>query len=168
MISVLVALLVSGVMGMIGQGIRAIVGLKGVADSASDPNVPTEIFSAARLLTSLMIGFIAGAAAGLALGLDKVAAVTTTDTKTLLGLCAAGYSGTDFIEGFMARYLPGQQPAPSGMSNADSSSSAGSVTSTDAQHGAECLCDLHIQPHEVTADEELPPARGGVEPMLVH
>jgi hypothetical protein len=111
MVAVIEALLLSGLMGMLGQSIRAIVGLKGIADQAADPNTPNpELFSAARLIVSLIIGFVAGAAAGLAMGLDKVSAVTLTDTQLLLSLMAAGYAGTDFIEGFMASYLPGQPP----------------------------------------------------------
>ena len=30
----------------------------------------------------------------------------------MLGLIAAGYAGTDFIEGFMAKYLPAGEPVP--------------------------------------------------------
>jgi len=109
MIPVLEALVISGFMGAMGQSVRAIIGLKGLADDRADPNVTDpEAFNLTRLVVSLVIGFVAGVAAGLTIGLDKVAAVTPDDTKLLVSLCAAGYAGTDFIEGFMASYLPGQ------------------------------------------------------------
>jgi len=112
MIPVLEALLLSGLMGAVGQSVRAIVGLKGLADDNADPNVTNpEAFSPARLVVSLIIGFVAGVAAGLTIGLDKVALITPDNTKLLVSLCAAGYAGTDFIEGFMASYLP---TAPTG------------------------------------------------------
>jgi hypothetical protein len=128
MIPVLEAVVISGFMGAMGQSVRAIIGLKGLADDRADPNVTDpEAFNLTRLVVSLVIGFVAGVAAGLTIGLDKVAAVTPDDTKLLVSLCAAGYAGTDFIEGFMASYLPGQssqstqssqqQPAPAASGN---------------------------------------------------
>jgi hypothetical protein len=129
MIPVLEALVLSGFMGAVGQSVRAIIGLKGLADDRADPNVTSpEAFNATRLVVSLIIGFVAGVAAGLTIGLDKIAAITPDNTKVLASLCAAGYAGTDFIEGFMASYLPGQssqstqssqqqQPAPTASGN---------------------------------------------------
>jgi hypothetical protein len=60
---------------------------------------------------SLRIGFIAGVFALLALGPDKLQG-GEAKTQLLLGLMAAGYAGTDFIEGFMSKYLPGKEQAP--------------------------------------------------------
>jgi hypothetical protein len=117
------ALLLSGLMGAVGQSVRAIVGLKGLADDRADPNVTNpEAFSPTRLVVSLIIGFVAGVAAGLTIGLDKIAAVSPSDTKLLVSLMAAGYAGADFIEGFMATYLPGQ----------GSGGSAGTTTKTQS------------------------------------
>ena len=60
------------------------------------------------MLISLLIGAVAGALAAIMI-LKPDAAISP---GTLLGLAAAGYSGADFIEGFIARYLPtGSLPA---------------------------------------------------------
>jgi hypothetical protein len=59
---VLSNLLLCGLMGLVGQGARAAVGLK--SNAANPPSQQSE-FSAAYLLFSLMIGFIAGVLAGL-------------------------------------------------------------------------------------------------------
>jgi putative chitinase len=105
------ALLLAGLMGMVGQGARAIVGLKSMTDQAAAQGLDqNDLFRAARLLVSLMIGFVSGVAAAFLLGIDKVVAVTAANNQVLLGLAAAGYAGTDAIEGFISRYLPGQGP----------------------------------------------------------
>jgi hypothetical protein len=102
-------ILLGGLMGLFGQGIRAVVGLKSMVDQANAKGVSqNELFDAARLLISLVIGFLAGIAATLALGFDKF---ETIQMSLLLGIAAAGYSGTDFIEGFISQYLPGGKPA---------------------------------------------------------
>jgi hypothetical protein len=107
------ALLLAGLMGMVGQGARAIVGLKSVADQAAAQGLDSaDLFRAARLAVSLMIGFVAGVAAAFLLGIDKIVAVTAANSQVLLGLAAAGYAGTDAIEGFVSRYLPGQTVVP--------------------------------------------------------
>lgn len=107
MAQVIGALLLAGIMGALGQGIRAIIGLKQLADqNASAPPGTEDAFQAARLAVSLMIGFIAGALSGLAL-LDQLTHVSSTNYQILLGLIAAGYAGTDAIEGFMSTYLGG-------------------------------------------------------------
>lgn len=104
----LTAVLLAGILGLVGQGARAIIGLKQLADSASNPKtLESETFSAARLVISLVIGFIAGVLSAMALGLlDPAQAAKGFDNKTMLGLIAAGYAGTDVIEGFMAKYVP--------------------------------------------------------------
>ena len=95
---ILVALRISGVLGMVGQGVRAVAGLKKMGDDASQQDASAaDLFTAARLVVSLLIGFIAGVIAGLSLGLDAI----QSDTKVLLGIAAAGYAGADFVEAFI-------------------------------------------------------------------
>jgi hypothetical protein len=101
-------LLLGGLLGLFGQGARALVGLKTLSDYANGPS-PSEndVFNAARLATSLVIGFLAGIAAALtyyALGKDLSAKL---DFQLLLGFAGAGYVGTDIIEAFVARYFDG-------------------------------------------------------------
>jgi len=103
--SLLTTLVLCGLMGVLGQGARAVVGLKSSATlAAQTPNQQSQ-FDAAYFALSLMIGFIAGILAGLALGLTTLADLHA-DPKLLLGLAAAGYAGTDFIENAFTNLIP--------------------------------------------------------------
>ena len=107
-------ILLSGLAGAVGQSARVVVGLKKLNDEADAKNVKfSDMFDTARLLVSLLIGFVAGVLAALALHPD-LKTLTTLDSGTVLSFAAAGYAGTDFIEGIMSRYLPssgGNAPA---------------------------------------------------------
>jgi len=99
-----------GLAGIVGQGIRIIVGLKKASDAAAARGQKfTETIEPARLLISLLVGALAGAMAAI-ITLTPGAPISRT---ALMGLAAAGYSGADFVEGFMARYLPGGRGPPS-------------------------------------------------------
>ena len=125
--NVLTILLLCGLMGLIGQGARAAVGLKTMtASAASAPDQQTE-FNAAYLLISLMIGFIAGVLAGLAINLNTFTKIDPSDIKVLLGIAAAGYAGTDFIENSLSIFIP-----PAGKASATSNGSS-SVLSTNVR-----------------------------------
>ncbi len=101
-------LILGGLMGMLGQGARAIVGLKGMSDDAKALNVsPNDLFQTARLVTSFMIGFLVGLAASLAYAISHGSIPDVTQNyEILIGFVAAGYAGTDFLEGFISQYLP--------------------------------------------------------------
>jgi predicted chitinase len=110
------ALLLFGLMGLLGQGIRAAVGLKSAATlSAGVPTQQSE-FNAAYFGLSLMIGFIAGVLAGVGLMAaatpDLKTMMGNLDLKTLLGVAAAGYAGADFIENAFTRLIPGIGTTP--------------------------------------------------------
>jgi hypothetical protein len=95
---VLLALLLGGLMGMIGQGIRAVAGLKKMNEDAQSQGATSQdLFSASRLVISLIIGFIAGVIAASTM-LTKLIALEPNDISILFGIAAAGYAGTDFIE----------------------------------------------------------------------
>ena len=97
---ILLALLLGGLMGMIGQGVRAVGGLKKMKDDAQSQGVaPQDLFDANRFVVSLMIGFIAGVLAASTM-LKKLIAITVDDVTLLLGLAAAGYAGADIVESF--------------------------------------------------------------------
>jgi hypothetical protein len=101
-------LLVCGLLGLVGQAVRAVGGLKKMNDEAAQQAVSAaDLFVASRLLVSLMIGFIAGILAGLSLGLNNVFGDNVPAMATLLGIASAGYAGTDFIEA-MAPTITGQ------------------------------------------------------------
>src|ERR1700758_4971538 len=107
-VGILENILLFGLMGLVGQGIRAAVGLKSAATLAAGTPTQQSQFNAAYFFLSLMIGFIAGILAGL--GLMAASKDLTTfhpDLTTLLGIAAAGYAGTDFIENAFTHLIPG-------------------------------------------------------------
>ena len=100
----IVVIALGGLMGMIGQGLRAVIGLKKLREEASHSGKSFKSeFSASTLLISLLVGFIGGALASLMI----VRRADEVSAEMLIGLMGAGYAGTDFIEGFLARYMPG-------------------------------------------------------------
>lgn len=99
-------LLISGAMGMMGQFVRAIGGAKKINDQAASLNASFgDVFEWTTFLTSMATGFAAGIIAGLALRPSEVT------SQFLLGVLAAGYAGTDFIEAFLKKSLPDIQKA---------------------------------------------------------
>jgi hypothetical protein len=103
-------LLLGGLLGMVGQGIRVVIGLKKVTEQAQQKGILfSDLFQAEALLVSLLIGFVAGTLA--ILGLSDGSGALAGKKETLLALVGAGYAGTDFIEGFIKRYLPSKAEA---------------------------------------------------------
>jgi hypothetical protein len=108
-------LLFGGIVGAMGQGIRAVVGLKKTYDEAATLNASVmEVFRAARLVVSLLVGFIAGALGALML-VDTNAHDWSAQLNlgplvpTLIGI---GYAGTDAIEGLVRKVAPAIQALP--------------------------------------------------------
>lgn len=98
--AVLVAVSLGFLLGAVGQTARVIVGLKKTSDEVRAQGAGTsfsDCFEPGQLVISLIIGGVAGALASLAV-LDQM---TTLTKEVVLGLMAAGYAGSDFIEGFM-------------------------------------------------------------------
>lgn len=109
-----ICILLAGTLGMIGQGARVVVGLKKMNDTAAQQNASSaDLFIAARLLVSLMIGFIAGVIAGFGLGFANFTG-SSIAAQTLIGVMAAGYAGTDVIEAFLPTIggKPSAAPSP--------------------------------------------------------
>src|ERR1700722_11694667 len=88
-------LILCGLLGAVGQGIRAAVGLKSAATlQAQNPGQQSE-FDAAYFVVSMMIGLIAGVLAGIVIllnGASTTVGALTIDPKTLLAVIAAGYA----------------------------------------------------------------------------
>lgn len=104
----LVALLLGGLVGLLGQGARSIVGMKKLNDDAVAKGESLSAnFDTSQFFISLMIGFIAGALAmaGLVGGGDATVA-SDIGSQTMTTVFAAGYAGADFIEGFINRNVP--------------------------------------------------------------
>ncbi len=107
----ILALLLGGLMGMLGQGVRVVSGLKKVHDQAAAEQRPfAELFELNTLLLSLLIGFVAGALA--ILSLSDPESTTAPSRDLVLSLLGVGYAGTDFIEAFMRKHLPGETGTP--------------------------------------------------------
>ena len=107
---VIFMLLAGGLLGIIGQSMRVVVGLKKLYDQSGDgAGEFTSQLRASRLVLSMLIGFVAGALAILVLSPEPAALKLTRET--MMTLIASGYAGTDFIEGFMKKHVPNQAEA---------------------------------------------------------
>ena len=102
-INILIILFLCGTAGMVGQGIRAVIGLQKAGYLNLDSNNTKASFSASYMIVTLMIGFIAGCVSALILGFDQFSG--GVDPKTLLAVVAAGYAGVDFIEGSFNSFI---------------------------------------------------------------
>ncbi|WP_269585329.1 hypothetical protein [Roseibium sp. Sym1] len=103
-------LLAGGLMGMLGQGLRSAIGLKKLKDSTGDNgSLFSASFSASRFYTSLFIGFLAGALT--AFFMSEPTMKLTLSKEVLIGLMAAGYAGTDTLEGLANKFIPGSAQA---------------------------------------------------------
>lgn len=101
----LTILAVAALLGVTGQGVRVIVGMKKLSDIASQQNTKVkDLIEPSSLLISLLIGLIAGVLAGV---MDISFANDSQLSKSLLfSFLGAGYAGADFIEGFMHKAVP--------------------------------------------------------------
>ncbi len=98
---ILVTLLLCGLMGLLGQGVRAALGFKNAVAAS-----PQTRFDGSYFATSLVIGFIAGDLAGVGIGLDKLSHFDAGNLHILIGIAAAGYAGVDFIENSFSSMVP--------------------------------------------------------------
>ena len=95
------------VLGVFGQSLRAVAGLKKQADEAAAANKTlSEMFDWKTLIVSLFIGAVAGVAGYLGLKFGSTEGADFTKGSTILGVISAGYAGADFIEAFAKKYLP--------------------------------------------------------------
>lgn len=103
---VLELLVIGALMGILGQGARAIVGLKGMADDAKAQGLsPNDLFEAGRLLTSFLIGIVVGLASVLVYLKGGGSATADPSWQVMLAWAVSAYAGTDFLEGFISQYL---------------------------------------------------------------
>lgn len=100
----LVIIILAALLGMIGQGMRVIVGIKKANEQVRTENDQEQLFKTQRLVFSLFISFAVGAIAGVLAAINSIDA--TFSKSMILGFIAAGYAGTDFIEGFMKKNPP--------------------------------------------------------------
>lgn len=110
----LLNVLLGGLFGILGQGIRIVIGLKKMNEQKSVAAVtgqPGDDFSSSRLLISIFIGFIAGALAMIVSCFTDNDAPKKITLQLAIGIIAGGYSGVDFIEGIFNKYIPKTTPA---------------------------------------------------------
>jgi putative chitinase len=105
-------LLLGGGLGILGQLARALAWwIKSGGPANLRAAGQREAFQASRFFFSLFVGFIAGSAAAL-LSSDPTGQTALSATAKLC-LVAAGYAGTDFIEGIAGRFTATSSAAPS-------------------------------------------------------
>jgi len=105
-------LVLGGLIGATGQGLRVVIGIKKLNDEAKKEEKKTsDLIVTSRLLISLLIGFCAGILTMLSITTftNEMWKDVTTTRNTILSLFAAGYAGTDAIEGLINKYLPKQR-----------------------------------------------------------
>ncbi|GAB4027865.1 hypothetical protein [Spirosoma koreense] len=95
-------ILLGGILGLLGQGIRVLAGLKKLSESKKVAG--EDSFDTRRLIVSLLLGFIAGGIGVLTLLSDDGSLKLTRDA--LLTLIGIGYAGVDFLESFLTKYIP--------------------------------------------------------------
>lgn len=109
----IILIILGGLLGMIGQGIRLAAGMKKLNDEAAAKDVEfRSLLHPSRIVISLVIGFVAGALGAIGLvGGDvtpeaawSVKESGTLQPVTIITLIGIGYAGTDFIEAFMSKY----------------------------------------------------------------
>lgn len=108
--NLIMLLLLGGLLGIAGQGIRVIVGLKKINDNntaaAVAGTLPTTTFNWSRMLLSIFIGFIAGVLGMLVKYFTATNNNIDITPQLIVAVIAGGYSGVDFIEGIFNAYLP--------------------------------------------------------------
>jgi hypothetical protein len=99
--------------GMLGQGLRVVVGLKKAQEQAAANGLSfqDDVFDSRRLWSSLLIGAIAGGIGVFTLTTGPTFKDGAEAANKFFALVGIGYAGTDFIEGFISRYLPLQDNA---------------------------------------------------------
>jgi hypothetical protein len=106
-------LIIGALMGILGQGARAVVGLKGMSDDAKAQGLsPSDLFEAARLLTSFLIGTLVGLASALVYFKNGGSMTENPTWQIMLAWAVSAYAGTDFLEGFISQYLSTATPTP--------------------------------------------------------
>lgn len=98
-------ILLSAILGMCGQVIRVIAGLRKMKENAptDDAKKITNILAdgSGAIAFSLFIAIVVGGVAGVLVALSSNTFVL--DNSTIIALIGAGYAGTDFIEGFVVK-----------------------------------------------------------------
>lgn len=90
-------------LGAAGQGVRAVVGIKKEIDHARSAGKTVSDWFDGK---ELSLSFVLGAIAGILAAISQYAPDVQVSRNLLFGLAAAGYSGADFIDGIIQKWLP--------------------------------------------------------------
>lgn len=101
--------------GAVGQLVRSIAGVarqnRQASEAATTGHAPPPGYQVSTLVTSLIIGAVAGIIAAAVLNQSLFPAGDSgIPLQTILGIVAAGYTGADFIEGIAGKYFPQGSP----------------------------------------------------------
>lgn len=102
-------LFLGGISGVVGQTLRIIIGLKKLNYTNTVAVITGDAqqdFSWARLLLSVVLGFIAGILAMLVKYFAANNNNVNVGPELIAAIIAAGYSGVDFLEGLISAYRP--------------------------------------------------------------
>lgn len=113
------------VVGMCGQVIRSVAGMKKLNDQVQQVEGITlgDGFEGGRFLRSLLIGGVAGVLSGFAL----IKGAGAIPSATIFAILAAGYSGADFIEAFMKKASPDVDMVAAGEKKVEETVTAGAA-----------------------------------------
>lgn len=102
---VLYLVALGGLLGATGQALRMVMGLKKQheeARAASPPKKVGDWFDGKKLGISFILGVVAGVLAAVTQWTPDI----SMSRDLMMGFIAAGYSGADFIDGLMSKWLP--------------------------------------------------------------
>lgn len=140
--TVLTTLFLCGLMGLLGQGCRVIVGMATLATSKLvAPADNQDVFNLARLVFSLIIGFVAGLVTALIRWKQgPITSINVADFDVMFPFAIAGYIGTDVIEAFTVQFFEKNR-----QDSQRASTSAASATNTTPQpaSASDTLTDVH-------------------------
>jgi hypothetical protein len=110
-IQALGSILLGGVLGSAGQGLRSIVEIKSANTTAStNPPSATNLYITSRLIYGLLVGFVVGVLTVLALGINNLIGIDPNSTSQpdspFILIILAGYAGADAVDGLVTRFIP--------------------------------------------------------------
>jgi|GEM_PF-563599 len=103
---ILSVIILGALLGIVGQLIRVVVGLKKLKDISVSKAHYEDQFDLKKLVMSIIYAGVIGLVAGALMAVDNLDKIW--DKSTIMAVIAAGYAGVDFIEGFLTKNLPDQ------------------------------------------------------------
>ena len=148
----------AALLGLAGQAIRVIPGIRKTAQDARERGQHlADAFCGLELWLSLVYGAAAGVLAAIALAPEKLSSVSSDTALQLLG---AGYVGSDFVEGLIGRLRPTAPMVPDSPSRATPTPAATGAGATPAGNSNAGIPSL-------TGNGSTPAASSGSSRLLI-